>query len=156
MGWHRTHFAFFWGSREHQTQGHRTQLAVHTAVYRENHCRENVLCIVWLHNLSTQKPLAWGLGRKQKRGHGKRKNSGEKEAGDWPGRCNELNEWYLRTLTRHVAECRLEWMGYFKVHLVREKPDYTAKVFVNICWVWILFLGARGWEEEPGTNFYKP
>jgi len=35
-------------------------------------------------------------------------------------------------VTSHVAECRLEYMGYFKFHLVRENPRYMAKAFVNI------------------------
>jgi hypothetical protein len=30
-----------------------------------------------------------------------------------------------------------------------------TKVFVNIFWVWVLFLGARGWEEEPESNYNK-
>jgi hypothetical protein len=36
--------------------------------------------------------------------------------------------------------------------LVGEEPSYMAKVFVNIFRVWVLFLGARGWEEEPGLT----
>jgi hypothetical protein len=29
-----------------------------------------------------------------------------------------------------------------------------AKIFGNIFWVWVLFQGTWGWEEEPGTTFY--
>jgi hypothetical protein len=38
--------------------------------------------------------------------------------------------------------------------LVWEEPSYMAKVFVNILWVWVLFLGAWGWEEKLDPNFY--
>jgi hypothetical protein len=34
-----------------------------------NHCRENVLCILWMHHLLIKKLMAYGLGRKQEVGH---------------------------------------------------------------------------------------
>ena len=40
--------------------------------------------------------------------------------------------------------------------LVREEPSYMAKVFVNIFWVWVLFLGAWacGEELDPPSTFW--
>jgi len=36
---------------------------------------------------------------------------------------------------------------------VREESSCIVKVFVNILSVWVVFLGAWGWEEKPGPNF---
>ena len=53
--------------------------------------------------------------------------------GDSQGRCEELPHGTQAQVTRHVAECRLEKMGYFKLYLVIEQPTYMAKIFVDIC-----------------------
>lgn len=38
----------------------------------------------------------------------------------------------LVQVTSHEAECRLKYMGYFVIILVREESGYMAEVFVNI------------------------
>lgn len=40
-------------------------------------------------------------------------------------------------------------MEYFKLYLVRDELSYVARVFVNIFWVWVLFLGGR---SRPNFN----
>jgi hypothetical protein len=58
-------------------------------------------------------------------------------------------------VTKQVAEGRLKEIGYLVMILVREEPSHMAKVFVNIFWVWVLFLGTWNWEEESDLNFNR-
>lgn len=51
-------------------------------------------------------------------------------------------------VTCPMTECRLQYMGYFRLFLGREGPSYIAMVFVNLFGVSILFLGLWSWEEE--------
>ena len=44
-------------------------------------------------------------------------------------------------------------MGILSYDLVRvDSMIYMAEVFVNILWVWVLFLGAWSWETEQGLT----
>ena len=79
------------------------------------------------------KSLGPGLSKKEKVGNWEEREFWEKRRkGDSQGRCEELPHGTQAQVTSHVAECRLEKMGYFKLYLVREEPSYMAKVFVNI------------------------
>ena len=118
-------------------------------------CIERISCVLYGY-ITCQLQDLWSIGKGRTEGGapGRQKEFWEK------ARCGEITrEDVMRQthstwaqVTGYVAECRLKQLAYFSYDLVREEPSYMAKVFVNIFWVWVLLLGAWGWEEEPGPT----
>lgn len=70
----------------------------------------------------------------------------------YPGRCDEMDAWYLSTGNIHVAECRLEYMGYLVISSQRRAYLYGQRICKYILYL-SLVSGSMGLKGRTRPNF---